>query len=239
MLAPRSPLCVVSGRLHELFPMKKDYVLPAAVALCAHAFLFLGFSPPERSSNPPLAQPLPVEPKKEPYEVVIEKRETSSDQTGGQSVIRSEPYLPPDDDHAKPRGDIAVPPVTPPTDPTLLPHLPFKPGHPDLPPGDLLEVGSPIFGKDYLDAPPHALVQNAPDYPYEARKTGQEGRVLVEFVVNPRGEVIQSRIVESSHPVFDQSTLRAVSHWRFQPGTKNGVPVTFRMVVPVNFAPVD
>jgi protein TonB len=64
---------------------------------------------------------------------------------------------------------------------------------------------------------------------------GLGGEVWVEFALDEAGRVLRARVVRSSDPMFDEPTLRAVAKWRFEPGRKNGRPVSFRMVAPVNY----
>lgn len=109
-----------------------------------------------------------------------------------------------------------------------------------LPDGALDGVGivsvklTALSTKD-LDHTPSARVQSSPRYPHNARAEGRNGEVLVEFVVNERGEVIKVSIIKSSDPIFEEATRDAVYRWRFAPGLKNGKPVTFKMRVPVAF----
>lgn len=65
-----------------------------------------------------------------------------------------------------------------------------------------------------------------PVYPLVARHKRIEGWVRVKFLVTRRGAVKRVTIVEA-HPagVFDRAVLRAVSSWRFKPGTVGGQPV--------------
>ena len=96
--------------------------------------------------------------------------------------------------------------------------------------------GSGPVSPDHLDNPPRTRTQLAPVYPYEARVDGRPGEVLVEFVVDEAGRVLDPHVVRSNDPVFEAPTLRAVAKWRFEPGRKNGQVVRFRMSVPVAFA---
>jgi protein TonB len=98
---------------------------------------------------------------------------------------------------------------------------------------------NPIASVTALDNPPRTRAQIAPAYPFEAKREGLAGDVLVEFTVNERGEVVNPRIVRSNSRVFEEPTLRAVSKWRFEPGRKNGRIVRFRMAQPVVFAVND
>jgi protein TonB len=110
----------------------------------------------------------------------------------------------------------------------------------DLPIGDPKgvmdgRVGPPVIGANFLDSTPRTRVRVSPEYPREAKSTGLTGEVLVEFVVDESGHVLNPRVVRSSDSRFETPTLRAVERWRFEPGKKDGRTVRFRMAVPVMF----
>lgn len=86
-----------------------------------------------------------------------------------------------------------------------------------------------------LDHVPETRARIAPVYPMGARQSGRRGEVVVEFVVDESGRVVNPRIVRSNDPIFEEPTLRAISRWRFEPGRKNGRAVRFRMAMPVQF----
>lgn len=79
------------------------------------------------------------------------------------------------------------------------------------------------------------MSQPAPTYPYAMRTAGITGSVVVEFVVNMAGEVITADAVKWTHRDFVDPAVRAVMHWRFEPGTVQGKKVRFRMAVPIEF----
>jgi protein TonB len=66
-----------------------------------------------------------------------------------------------------------------------------------------------------------------PPYPAELIRMGKEGVVDVEVYVNPNGRVDEARVFKSSgFSAFDRSTVEeARRKWRFQPATRDGVPV--------------
>lgn len=75
-----------------------------------------------------------------------------------------------------------------------------------------------------------------PDYPSEARRRGQQGRVLLHVDVSAAGAPISVTVSSSSgHELLDQAALRAVSAWRFTPATRGGSPVAGTVDVPVQF----
>ena len=85
--------------------------------------------------------------------------------------------------------------------------------------------------------PVGAAAGNAkPDYPSEARRRGQQGRVLLHVDVSAAGAPISVTVSSSSgHELLDQAALRAVSAWRFTPATRGGSPVAGTVDVPVQF----
>lgn len=92
-----------------------------------------------------------------------------------------------------------------------------------------------IVSSTVLDKEPRAKVQMPPDYPPTMKKDGLNGTVIVEFDVDMKGRVVGARVRESTDRAFEEPTLRAVLKWRFEPGLSKGLPVPFRMVIPVKF----
>ncbi len=83
-----------------------------------------------------------------------------------------------------------------------------------------------IYTEGQLDGPLMALSRVPPVYPLVARHKRIEGWVKVKFRVTHRGTVERVTILEAHPPgVFDRAVLRAVSSWRFKPGTVGGRPV--------------
>ncbi|MGB0664618.1 MAG: energy transducer TonB [Pontibacterium sp.] len=81
-----------------------------------------------------------------------------------------------------------------------------------------------------VELSPTVLQRMPPSYPRRALNRKIEGQVVVEFVVNPRGEVEpeSARIVEATpEGVFDASVLRAIYRWRFKPRLQNGEGVAY------------
>ena len=70
------------------------------------------------------------------------------------------------------------------------------------------------------------LVRVDPDYPPRARQRGIEGYVDVEFTIAPSGAV-ENPLVIGANPtgIFEESALRAVKRWRYNPKVDKGVPV--------------
>ena len=73
-------------------------------------------------------------------------------------------------------------------------------------------------------------------YPKYAQENGIQGRVLVTFVVNEKGEVKDVKITRGIHASLDDEALRVVSaspKWR--PGRHRGKKVKTAMTVAVDF----
>ena len=54
-------------------------------------------------------------------------------------------------------------------------------------------------------------------------------KILVSFVVAPDGSVTDIKLVKKSTPDFDDFAKSVVSKWKFEPATKNGIPVAVRL----------
>ena len=73
-------------------------------------------------------------------------------------------------------------------------------------------------------------------YPDEATKAGQEGRVIVSFVVEADGRVTNAKVVRSVAPLLDAEALRVISLMpRWEPGRQNGEAVRVKYTIPVTF----
>jgi protein TonB len=160
--------------------------------------------------------------------------------------IKPEPVSPP----AKPRPEPPEPPrpaSQPPPKPELTlafeinPRLPSGPTTVDLPPLKSVPLVSlaalpDVFSEGQLDAPLSVLARMPPIYPRWARRRGIEGWVTVRFGVNAQGRVEDVTILEAQpSKVFEQSVKRAVSKWRFKPGTVGGMPVRTRVETTIRF----
>jgi protein TonB len=101
--------------------------------------------------------------------------------------------------------------------------------------GDGDGPGSGLVAVTQLDDKPRTRFQNAPQYPQSMKISGATGTVWVDFVVDENGRVHDVRVIKSTNSGFDDATLLAVAKWRFEPGKRKGIPVKFRMAVPVVF----
>lgn len=67
---------------------------------------------------------------------------------------------------------------------------------------------------------------NIPKYPADKERLGQEGWVVLSFVVSPDGTVVDPIVEDSSgQPSFEREALKAVASQRYTPATIDGKPV--------------
>lgn len=78
-------------------------------------------------------------------------------------------------------------------------------------------------------------VQNRVVYPEMAIKAGIEGRVVVQFVIDKQGNVIDPVVVRGIGGGCDEEAVRAVRTAQFKPGFQRGVPVSVRYTIPITF----
>ena len=96
-----------------------------------------------------------------------------------------------------------------------------------------------LFDLKNLDQAPTPRLQSKPVYPFEMRRAGIEGQVLVGFIVDAKGSVREAYPIRSTHREFESAAVQAVSKWRFRPGKKGGRSVNTRMQVPIVFSITD
>jgi periplasmic protein TonB len=64
-----------------------------------------------------------------------------------------------------------------------------------------------------------------PEYPPASERLGEEGRVVLQLLVNTDGKVIDSKVETSSgHPRLDEAARAALSLCKFTPGSFQGQP---------------
>jgi protein TonB len=92
-----------------------------------------------------------------------------------------------------------------------------------------------IFDISEVDRIPQPIYRVAPVFPYEMKQAGVSGSVEVLFVCGADGKVKRVSVKSSTHREFEDSAIRAIREWRFEPGMKDGSPVNVRMLIPFNF----
>lgn len=73
-------------------------------------------------------------------------------------------------------------------------------------------------------------------YPAIAQENGVQGRVIVQFVVNKDGSIVDPVVVRSVDPYLDKEALRVIRTMpKWKPGMQRGKPVRVKYTVPVTF----
>ena len=73
-------------------------------------------------------------------------------------------------------------------------------------------------------------------YPVSAQEAGIQGRVLVSFVVNKDGSIVEPKIVRSVDAALDKESCRVVTAMpRWKPGKQHGKNVRVKYTLPVTF----
>ena len=80
-----------------------------------------------------------------------------------------------------------------------------------------------------------AAIQKNIKYPEIAKKAGVEGRVIVQFVVDEQGSVVDPQVVRGIGAGCDEEAIRAVRQAKFKPGQQRGKPVKVKMSLPITF----
>lgn len=101
-----------------------------------------------------------------------------------------------------------------------------------------------VFGPDDLKSGDNEYPQikggmqalsNEISYPESARQNGDQGRVMVQFVVSKEGVAQDVEVIKGVSAEIDAEALRAVKQLSFDPGTKDGEAVNARMTLPITF----
>ncbi|MDR3406119.1 MAG: TonB family protein [Chthoniobacter sp.] len=210
--------------------MKIRWVVAGGVALLCHALLLFGFrvetaAVPLPASDSavdvdlvavapapePPAQPPPPEPPPAP--------------------VPPPPSIPEPVPASEPLPVVETKP--PPSRPSVH-HESAKPAHPASSAAPKAVVAGAAGG---VSSPVRPRSNPKPPYPPEARRLGQQGRVLLEVQVSADGRAAGVSVKRSSgFPVLDNAAVQGVQRWTFEPARVAGVPVASRAEVPVSFS---
>ncbi len=72
-------------------------------------------------------------------------------------------------------------------------------------------------------------------YPEIARQAGIEGRVIVQFIIDENGQVVDPVVVRGIGGGCDEAAIEAVKQVEFTPGRQRGRPVRVRYSLPITF----
>ena len=84
-----------------------------------------------------------------------------------------------------------------------------------------------VYNPSDLDQQPGIRsMKTPPVYPIAMKRQGISGEVLLEFVVDARGNVHDVTVVKSTHKEFEQPAIDAISQAKFSPGKIHGKAVS-------------
>lgn len=110
----------------------------------------------------------------------------------------------------------------------------WSPYHTGLPVGIsanvLTQNISDIVDQSMLDGPPVPTARISPNYHGTTK-----ARVDVIAIVDERGRVVSARVSRYVDSNLDRLAVSAARQWRFQPGTVNGTPTKFKVLIPFIF----
>lgn len=94
----------------------------------------------------------------------------------------------------------------------------------------------PSFGPGGIDEFRNNYVQKNLKYPDVAAENGIQGRVYINFVVEPDGRVTNVKVVRGVDPSLDKEAVRVVAASpRWKPGKQRGKPVRVQFTIPIIF----
>lgn len=82
---------------------------------------------------------------------------------------------------------------------------------------------------------PSPVHHPSPHYTIEAFKAKISGTVYLKIVVNNKGEVTDAKVTKGLGYGLDESAVKAVKSWKFEPARRNGTPITTAVMIEVNF----
>ncbi len=94
----------------------------------------------------------------------------------------------------------------------------------------------PSFGPGGLEEFRNNYVQKNLKYPDVAAENGIQGKVYINFVVEPDGRVTNVKVIRGVDPILDKEAVRVVaSSPRWKPGKQRGKPVRVQFNIPIIF----
>jgi protein TonB len=83
--------------------------------------------------------------------------------------------------------------------------------------------------------PPELITKVQPVYPEIARKARVQGVVIVEAIIDKRGNVTDVRVLRGLPMGVSEAATAAIDKWKYKPAMLNGRPVSVYLTVTVTF----
>jgi TonB family protein len=94
--------------------------------------------------------------------------------------------------------------------------------------------GGPVYGNEIRPALP---VETSDPVVYPWERPDEEGKVVIEITIDERGTITGEKVLQSMGTEIDKKCLAALEKWRFEPATKNGVPIASKQDAIFPFKP--
>lgn len=116
----------------------------------------------------------------------------------------------------------------------------FPNEHISLPPPPRPELAVEPFIYEWSEVMPEPIgglvaIQSKVKYTEIAKRSGIEGKVIIEAVIDETGKVIDAKVLKGLGGGLNESALSAVRETEFSPGLQRGKPVRVRMRIPIKF----
>jgi TonB family protein len=95
--------------------------------------------------------------------------------------------------------------------------------------------GSNVFRVGNGVTAPAVISKAEPEYTEEARLAKYQGTVVVSTEIGPDGVAQSMKVIRGLGLGLDEQAVKAISQWKFKPGTKDGQPVPVTATIEVNF----
>ena len=83
--------------------------------------------------------------------------------------------------------------------------------------------------------PPKVISKTEPEYTEEARAAKYQGTAVIYVEVGTDGFAHNITVARGLGLGLDENAVKAINMWKFQPATKDGVPVIVQANIEVNF----
>ncbi len=175
-------------------------------------------------------QEQPAAPKEEPVRVAAVPTQKSAQapveqkENAGPAPVKAAVSTP------APQADAAVTePVTLPTPAAEV----IPPHQPVAQPADPPRSSTPAFVP--VEKDPQIVKLEKPEFPSFVWKMGIEGQVVVRVLIDINGKPLDSQILKSTNPIFEQPVIDAVMKSQFAPARMGQGPVAAWLTIPFKF----
>ncbi len=133
---------------------------------------------------------------------------------------------PPPPDADLPKLELSLDPVAPPIKASLAEKVELRLASAEFTPQSEAPRQEMVFSSSELDTQPRLINRPSITFPASQKAQGvSEGRVTLEVQISAAGRVTVRRILESSHPDFDEVARSFATRARFTSPNKDGRPV--------------